>query len=202
MPEKYLPRKLPWNRDYPGYQFYCTLQMKGAGAQQCFCFAVLSVIDWLKSRLRETDVIPDEIAGLPERGKSAEISPSALQSFTVSSGFSAYAVSLPEHGIWSLRLKEPDADVKNKRKAFPGRFFATNAGLRILDDTRVELGIRIDVTEPMRRLSASSRACSGTGSCLRSAPSGWVPGATSSRKASGITCTRWPRNSSICTMLV
>ena len=147
MPEKFLPRRLPRNREYPGYQFYCVLQRQGKNAEECFCFAVLCVIDWLKQRLRETNVIPEQIARLPERQRSSEIKPVDLKSFTISSGFSAYVVSLPDHGIWSLRLKEPDSDTE-QRKAVPERFFATNVGLHIINDRQVELGIRIDVTDP------------------------------------------------------
>ena len=147
MSEYYLPRKLPRNREYPGYQFYCTLEKREGSAEDCFCFAVLCVVDWLKGRLRETDVIPKQITRLPSRQQSAEIRLTDLESFTINSGFSAYAVSLPGHGIWTLRLKEPDSDT-DKRAAVPGRFFATNIGLHRLDDCRVELGIRIDVTDP------------------------------------------------------
>ena len=147
MPEIFQPRRLPRNREYPGYQFYCVLEKQGENAESCFRFAVLCVTDWLKGRLRGTDVIPKELSRLPGRRESDRISPGDLESFTISSGFSAYAVSLPEHGIWALRLKEPDSDT-DTRKAIPGRFFATNIGLRILNDRQAELGIRIDVTDP------------------------------------------------------
>ncbi len=147
MPENYLPRKLPRNREYPGYQFYCTLEKQNAGSEECFCFSALCVIDWLKERLRETDMIPDNISRLPERHNSYEIHSADLKSFTINSGFSAYVVSLPCHGIWSLRLKESDSDTE-QRKAIPGRFFSTNIGLHIINDKQVELGIRIDVTDP------------------------------------------------------
>lgn len=147
MPNEYLPRRLPRNREYPGYQFYCVLTKRDADAGGCFCFAALCVIDWLKQRLRETKAVPPQIARLPERQKSAGIGPGDLESFTISSGFSAYVVSLPKHGIWTLRLKEPDSDTDG-RKADPERFFATNVGLRVMDETRVEMGIRIDVIEP------------------------------------------------------
>ncbi len=147
MPEVYQPRKLPRNKEYPGYQFYCQMEMSGCDAAGCFCFAVLCVVDWLKGRLRETDMIPAEISTLPGREQFGEIGVSDLLSFTVSSGFSAYVVSLPGHGVWTLRLKEPDSDTE-QRKAIPGRFFATNVGIRILNERRVELGIRIDVTDP------------------------------------------------------
>lgn len=147
MPEVYQPRKLPRNREYPGYQFYCTVEKEGSDASGCFCFVVLCVIDWLKGRLRETGMIPVEISSLPGRERFGKVSVSDFLSFTVSSGFSAYVVSLPGHGIWTLRLKEPDSDTE-QRKAVPGRFFATNVGIRMLDDRRVELGIRIDVTDP------------------------------------------------------
>lgn len=130
MPENYLPRKLPRNQEYPGYQFYCTLERQDGNSEECFCFSSLCVVDWLKERLRETDVIPEQIAKLPGRQKSYEIHPDDLKSFTINSGFSAYMVSLPGHGIWSLRLKESDSDTE-QRKAIPGRFFATNIGLHI-----------------------------------------------------------------------
>ena len=148
MPEKYYPpRKLPRTREYPGYQFYCTLQKQDDSAERCFCFAVLCIIDWLKQRLRETDIIPDQIARLPGRQDADQLKLSELESFTINSGFSAYVVSLPGHGVWTLRLKEPDSDA-DQRKAVPGRFFATNVGLHIINDREVELGIRIDVTDP------------------------------------------------------
>ena len=151
MPEIYQPRKLPRNRDYSGYQFYCRIQQENGDSESCFCFTVLCVIDWLKKRLQDTDVIPSEIAFLPDRQRSREISSGDLKSFTINSGFSAYVVSLPEHGIWALRLKEPDSDTQ-QRKAVPGRFFATNVGIRILKNQEVELGIRIDVTDPEEAL--------------------------------------------------
>ena len=147
MTELFMPRKLPRTREYPGYQFYCELEKRNASSGACFCFAVLCVIDWLKQRLRETDVIPEEISRLPGHEQSRDVEPEAFRSFTLSSGFSAYVVSLPEHGVWTLRLKEPDSDTA-QRKAVPGRFFTTNVGLHVLNDQRVELGIRIDVTDP------------------------------------------------------
>ena len=147
MSEAYQPRQFPRNREYPGYQFYCALQHRDGNSESGFCFAVLCVIDWLKQRLQKTGVIPKEISRLPERQSAHVICLSDLESFTINSGFSAYAVSLPEHGIWTLRLKEPDSDT-NTRKAVPGRFFATNVGIRIMNDKQVELGIRIDVTDP------------------------------------------------------
>ena len=52
MPEKYMPRKLPRNREYPGYQFFCTLEKENSTPEECFCFAVLCVVDLLKERLR------------------------------------------------------------------------------------------------------------------------------------------------------
>ncbi len=147
MSEFFPARKLPRAREYPGYQFYCTMQKQNASAEECFCFGVLCVIDWLKQRLRETDVIPEEILKLPGQQSSFAINPSDLKSFTINSGFSAYVVSLPEHGIWSLRLKEPDSDT-SQRKAVPGRFFTTNVGLHVMNNQQVELGIRIVVTDP------------------------------------------------------
>lgn len=144
---EYQIRKLPKNREYAAYQFYAKLTYKGEQAQACFAFAVLTALDWLRERMRDTDAIPDEISALPDRHAFRGISPDDLKSFHISPSFTADCTSLPQYGLWTLRLKEPDSDTA-QRKAVPGRFFTTNVGIHIMSADSVELGIRIDVTDP------------------------------------------------------
>ena len=147
MPKSHQSRKLPRNREYPGYQFYCTIHDKSANAEHGFCHAVLCVIDWLKERLHSADVTIQEIEPLPDQDHASEIHPSDFKSFSYSSGFTLSAVSLPDQGIWTMRLKEPDSDT-NTRKAIIGRFFTTDVGLHRKKNGQTELGVRILVTDP------------------------------------------------------
>ena len=64
MPVEYSTRKLPRVREYPAYQFYATLEYKGQTAESCFCYATLTVTDWLKERLENTGMVPEEIRRL------------------------------------------------------------------------------------------------------------------------------------------
>ncbi len=147
MPKEYAPRRLPLTREYPGYQFYALLEYANLPAESCFCYAALCITDWLKKRVHDPAYIPEEARRLPSRDAFQNISPTDLTSFQINLGFTANTVCLPAHGLWTLRLKEPDSKTDN-RDPIPGRFFTTNVGLHLLDDRRVELAIRIDVLDP------------------------------------------------------
>ncbi len=147
MPKEYAPRRLPVTREYPGYQFYALLEYKNLPAESCFCFAALCITDWLKKRVQYEALIPGEARRLPDRSSFREISPADLANFQINMGFTANVVSLPGHGLWTLRLKEPDSKTE-QRDPIPGRFFTTNIGLRVHNRNQVELAIRIDVLDP------------------------------------------------------
>ena len=147
MQEEYQVRRLPRNREYAAYQFHARLKYKDQSAEKSFCYVALTLIDWLKERITQKEIIPKEIMNLPDRNGFADIVPGALESFRVNTGFTADVSASPEDLLWALRLKEPDSDV-NDRKALPGRFFTTNVGLCPAADDEIEIGIRIDVTDP------------------------------------------------------
>ena len=143
---EYQARRLPRNREYAGYQFYAALSYKDKTAEECFLFAVLTIVDWLKERLSLTESIPKELSALPDRSHFTEAGMDQLEPCRISSGFTADISAVPSEYLWALRLKEPDSDTE-KRKAVPGRFFTTNIGIARAGD-RVEFGVRIDVTDP------------------------------------------------------
>lgn len=147
MPVEYSTRKLPRVREYPAYQFFAILEYKGQTAENCFCYAALTVTDWLKERLEDTGVIPDEIRKLPGRSCFADVKMGDFESFRVNSGFMADVVALPKQKLWTLRLKEPDSKTEG-REIIPGRFFITNVGIFLRGSRQVEIGIHIDVTDP------------------------------------------------------
>ncbi len=144
---EYSTRKLPRVREYPAYQFYATLNYEGKTPDDCFCFAALTVTDWLKERLENTGVIPDEIRRLPGRSNFADVTMGDFRSFRVNAGFTADVIALPKQKLWTLRLKEPDSQTE-VREVIPGRFFITNVGITIANNQQVEIGIHIDVTDP------------------------------------------------------
>ena len=147
MTTEFMPRKLPKTREYPGYQFYAILSCRDGSADDCFRLAALTVTDWLKERMEHSETTPAELRALPPREQYQRIASEELHSFRVSAGFAADVTVLPEQGIWTLRLKEPDSDTRD-RKALPGRLFTTNIAIRIMNEVQVEFAVRIDVTDP------------------------------------------------------
>ena len=127
--KEYQPRILPRTREYPGYQFYARLEYQNQPAEKCFCFAALCIIDWLKKRLHDPELFPDEIKRLPAKDQLMKVTAKDFLTFSINAGFSANVVSLPDDGLWSLRLKEPDSDTES-RKAIPGRQPAFSGPMR------------------------------------------------------------------------
>ena len=144
MPE-YKPLSLLQTRSYPGYQFYATLKYDARTPKQCMGFAVLTIMDWLRRKIGAEN-LPEELQ-TPPPGSFAGFDADRLGSYHFSGGFGLDITSLPEHGIWAARIKEPDVE-RNDRKAVIGRFFVTEIGLRAGAE-QVELGVRIDVLDPI-----------------------------------------------------
>ncbi len=140
--------QIPHMRIYPAYQFYAKLEYINKNAEACFCFAALTIIDWLKTRLGNTDLIPSSIITLPSAEHFAEINISGLPTISMKAGVTLDIISLPDEKCWALRLDEPDISSIPERCAVPGRLFSTNVGLHILDETQVEIGVQINVTDP------------------------------------------------------
>ena len=143
----YAPRPLSTSIEYPGYQFYAELRFEGHTADECLRYAALTVQGWLCERIRKADgSIPDELRCIPA-DRFMEIASSDLKS--VKRPFSEI-ISLPDEGIWSLMVREPDP-------AIAARSYVTNVGLRVKGEA-VEFGVYTDVVDRDRSLPEQDKA--------------------------------------------
>lgn len=144
MPD-YKPLSLLQTRSYPGYQFYATMTYDSQPAEYCMRYVILTVMEWIRQRIGG-DTFPPELQ-TPSAKEYAKIPNKMFKSYHFNGGFNLDITSLPDRGIWSMRIKEPDVERQGK-KAIIGRFFVTDIGLRC-QETMVECGIRTDVLDPM-----------------------------------------------------
>ena len=145
--DNYAPRPLSTSIEYPGYQFYAELRFEGHTADECLRYAALTVQGWLCERIRKADgSIPDELRCVPA-DHFMEITSSDLKS--IKRSFSEI-IFLPDDGIWSLMLREPDP-------AIAARSYVTNVGLRVKGEA-VEFGVYTDVVDRDRSLPEQDKA--------------------------------------------
>jgi len=110
-------------------------------------YAALMVQGWLCERIRKADgSIPEELRCVPA-DHFMEITSSDLKS--IKRPFSEI-ISLPDDGIWSLMVREPDP-------AIAARSYVTNVGLRVKGET-VEFGVYTDVVDRDRSLPELDKA--------------------------------------------
>ena len=141
----YKPLSLLQTRSYPGYQFFAEVRMREHGSGDCMKVVALTVLDWLRQRVGG-ESLPEELCAPPAK-EYARVELTDLRSYHFSGGYSLDITSLPARGVWAARVKEPDVERAGK-KAVVGRFFVTEIGLKQLED-HVELGVRIDVLDPL-----------------------------------------------------
>ena len=146
-PLTYEPIKLGRTNRYAGYQFYSHVRVKEMEGPDAFRYVILNVISWMLKRIPPEDREAPELR-LPEPEQAAEVQLEAFQSYHFSAGYALDITPLMDEGIWAMRLKEPDTGLEEVRKAVPGRFFTTRVGVRLDEKGFVELGVRIDVTDP------------------------------------------------------
>ena len=145
--DNYAPRPLSTSIEYPGYQFYAELRFEGHTAAECLRYAALTVQGWLCERIRKADgSIPAELCCAPA-DRYMEIASSDLKS--IKRPFSEI-ISLPDDGIWSLMVREPDP-------AIAARSYVTNVGLRVKGEA-VEFGVYTDVVDRDRSLPELDKA--------------------------------------------
>lgn len=141
--------KLLRNRRYPTYQLYAEMASKKTSPQDGLRLAALTVMQWLRERLG--DDIPVELAQKdPE--EYLNVSDECLKSLHMSCGFVVDIVSLPEQGIWTLQITEPDlgSDPGNpaqRRPPVPGRVIETNIGFHVAGMT-LECGFQSVFSDP------------------------------------------------------
>lgn len=150
MSRAYQTVQLPQNRRYPTYQFYGEMASKKTTPRDGLRLAALLTIDWLRSRLGEH--VPEQIQAVPRPSEYLSCPDQALPSFQIHAGYVVDVISLPERGIWSMQVTEPDLGLApgqpgHVRQPVPGRVLETNLAYRVTG-ARVECGIQVVVSEP------------------------------------------------------
>lgn len=141
--------RLLQNRQYPTYQLYAEMVNKKTAPRDGLRLAALTTMKWLRQRLQ--DNIPPEL-DMPEPSCFREVSDECLKSFHMSNGFVIDIVALPEQGLWTLQITEPDLGSEpgcpnQERQPVPGRVFVTNVGFLISGQT-LECGFQSVISDP------------------------------------------------------
>ena len=134
---------------YPTYQLYAVMGSKQTAPRDGLRLAALTTMEWLRQRIQ--DDIPAELCQPgPEEYRTAD--DSNLPSLHLNRGYVVDIVSLPEKGVWSLQITEPDlgSDPGKKvqrRAAVPGRVIETNVAFHIYGK-KLECGFQTVVSDP------------------------------------------------------
>ena len=101
-------------------------------------------MEWLTHRLGEE--VPTDWASLPSPENYLTATDDDLPSLYINQGHVVNIVSLPEQGMWTLQITEPDlgSDPGNpaqSRPAVPGRIIETNIAFHIVGK-QVECGFK------------------------------------------------------------
>lgn len=142
--------RLMKNHIYPTYQLHAYMANRKTDPHDGLRLAGLITMEWLRYRLGEH--APEEFLRLPPPSEYLSADDSCLFSIHISSGFMIDIVSLPDQGIWTLQITEPDlgSDPGNPhqtRQAVPGRVIETNVGFRI-SGTQLECGFQTVISDP------------------------------------------------------
>jgi hypothetical protein len=138
------------NRRYPTFQLCAEMANKKTDPRDGLRLGALIAMEWLRKRLG--DRAPAELAEIPSPERWLEVGDECLTPLYCSRGDVADIVSLPEKGVWTLQVTEPDlgsdpGDPDQRRAAVPGRIFETNIGFRVLGD-RLVCGFQTVVSDP------------------------------------------------------
>lgn len=134
-PQKtYRSVRLIQNRRYPTYQLHGYMANKKTSPEDGLRIAVLCTMEWLRQRLG--DHAPEEWQRTLSPSEYLTTTNQDLFSLHLTSGYVVDIVSLPDDGIWTLQITEPDlgsdpGNPEQKRDAVPGRVIETNIGYRI-----------------------------------------------------------------------
>jgi len=147
---EYIATKLQPIKDYPTYQFHAFTANDKLSSKSVFSICVLETLKWLRSRLDQYDTIPEELSA-PEPADYEIFSSGQLRSFNINVGAAIDCTYIPNQGVWSLRISEPDLGenlgTELERPPVHGRSFRTEVSFRRHDDN-VEVGVRTTCSEP------------------------------------------------------
>lgn len=142
--------KLLKNHIYPTYQLHAYMANRKTSPADGLRLAALTTMEWLCLRLG--DNAPNQLTTLPRPEQYKEVSNDCLCSFYFNAGFTINIVSLPEQGIWSLQISEPDLGsdpgMPNQvRQPVAGRVLETNIAYRIVENS-LECGFQTLISDP------------------------------------------------------
>lgn len=142
--------RLLQNTIYPTYQLYAQMDSGKTTPQAGLRLGALITLHWVRARLNDAAV--EELEGLPDVEDYATAEEGYLKSFHISRGFLIEVAALPEKGIWSLHITEPDlgSDPGNPdqaRQAVPGRIIETNVAFQIVGAT-LHCGFQTKISDP------------------------------------------------------
>lgn len=149
MEKRYSVVKLLKNHLYPTYQLWAEMNSHKLSLQNGFKYGVLTVLSWLRERLGEG---AEEQLNLPEAKDYAKVALEDLPSVHINHGFVIDIISLPEKGIWTMQITEPDlgpnpGTLNQSRPPVAGRIIETNVGFTF-DKERVTLGVQTVISDP------------------------------------------------------
>lgn len=143
--------KLLKNHLYPTYQLHAFMANDKTTPQDGLRLAALTTMQWLTKRLG--DDVPEAWRSIPSPEEYLSATDEDLPSLYVNQGHVVNVVSLPEKGMWTLQVTEPDlgSDPGNpdqSRPAIPGRIIETNIAFQIVGK-QVECGFKTVISDPI-----------------------------------------------------
>lgn len=151
MSNTYRVVKLLKNHLYPTYQLHAFMANDKISPQDGLRLAALTTMHWLKMRLG--DDAPDAWRSLADPEEFLHVSDEDLPSLYVNQGHVINIVSLPEKGMWTLQITEPDlgsdpGNPEQSRSAVPGRIIETNIAFLIVNK-KLECGFKTVISDPV-----------------------------------------------------
>lgn len=143
--------KLLKNHLYPTYQLHAFMANDKTPVQAGLRLAALTTMHWLKKRLG--DDVPEAWSSIPAPEEYLTVTDDDLPSLYVNQGHVVNVVSLPDKGMWTLQITEPDlgSDPGNpdqSRQAVPGRIIETNIAFQIVGK-QLECGFKTVISDPV-----------------------------------------------------
>ncbi|HCO62495.1 MAG TPA: hypothetical protein DIT49_03505 [Clostridiales bacterium] len=137
--------QLPDSRQIITYQFHAFLGNKKTTPQDGLCLAALISLNWLKLRLGKH--IPEVLRHIPGPEQYRTTALSDLPLVSIRQGFSVNVAYLPDEGIWTMRIAEPDFGTDPDAPPVPGRVLETNVAFRTTS-LGLECGFQSILSQP------------------------------------------------------
>lgn len=138
------------NQLYSTYQLHAYMANKKTVPQDGLRLAALITMDWLRLRLGEH--VPEQFRHIPEPNSYLDVDNDCLFSVHINAGYVVDIVSLPDQGLWSMQITEPDlgsnpGESDQARQPVPGRIIETNVAYKIVGQG-LECGFQTVISDP------------------------------------------------------